>query len=143
FRVAVKAADKLVEDGGTILVLSAKYGLIELDRNIVPYNLKLGQPGAITVDELRRQLRPYRGATIIALLPKPYDALLAAAFRTDRYHNPLRGSRGSGDHCTRCASIARDSWSAIASDRRLFEWRLVRPHQDEPRQERRWKKRAR
>jgi hypothetical protein len=40
-----------------VYVLSAKYGLLTLDDRIAPYELTLGQPGAVTVQRLRNQAR--------------------------------------------------------------------------------------
>ncbi|MGC5000587.1 DUF6884 domain-containing protein [Streptomyces sp. DT195] len=52
-----EAADALTADGGTILVLSALYGFVTLDQEIEPYDLRMGQPGSVTVEQLRRQAR--------------------------------------------------------------------------------------
>jgi hypothetical protein len=38
-----------------VLIVSAKHGLIHPDRVIAPYNQLMGEPGCVTVDELREQ----------------------------------------------------------------------------------------
>lgn len=40
---------------GNIFILSAKYGLLRLTDLVKSYNLKMGQPGSVKVDEVRRQ----------------------------------------------------------------------------------------
>ncbi len=52
-----EAADALTAEGGTVLVLSARYGLVTLDQEIEPYNLRMGQLGSVTVEQLREQAR--------------------------------------------------------------------------------------
>ncbi|MEU8657446.1 DUF6884 domain-containing protein, partial [Actinoplanes philippinensis] len=49
-----RAADAI---GGRLLILSARYGLISLDTWIEPYELRLGQAGAVTVPRVRAQAR--------------------------------------------------------------------------------------
>ncbi|MEU5163392.1 DUF6884 domain-containing protein [Streptomyces sp. NPDC020875] len=52
-----EAADALTADGGTVLILSALYGLVTLDQEIEPYDLRMGQLGSVTVEKLREQAR--------------------------------------------------------------------------------------
>ncbi|MGY1548261.1 DUF6884 domain-containing protein [Streptomyces sp. MN6] len=52
-----EAADALTAEGGTVLVLSARYGLVSLDQEIEPYDLRMGQLGSVTVEQLREQAR--------------------------------------------------------------------------------------
>jgi hypothetical protein len=70
---------------GQVLILSAEYGLIPLDRVIAPYDRKMGEPGSVTAGRLLRQavelnlLEPDRA--VYALLPQAYYATLARALR--------------------------------------------------------------
>lgn len=38
-----------------VYILSAKYGLLDLAREVEPYNLKMGQPGCVTVTQVCEQ----------------------------------------------------------------------------------------
>lgn len=42
-------------DRSRVLILSAKYGLLRLDDPVRPYELRMGRPGAVTVEEVRFQ----------------------------------------------------------------------------------------
>lgn len=108
FRSSLRAGERLVErHRGTVAILSARHGLVELDRVVEPYDLTLGQPGAIDAASLRPQLARFDGGDdVVALLPKRYDRLLADAVGTAP-PNPLRGSRGIGEQRGILARIAR------------------------------------
>lgn len=54
FRLCL-AAGLAVADPGRVLILSARYGLLSPDEPIRPYNLTIGDPGAVTVAELADQ----------------------------------------------------------------------------------------
>lgn len=74
-----------------ILILSAKLGLIEVDQEIEPYELKMGAAGSVTADEVRAQAialgmdwgpgEDDRPGEVYALLPKAYLAVLDEALR--------------------------------------------------------------
>jgi hypothetical protein len=53
FRAALRWAQTSGAD--RILILSAKHGLLELDTEVESYDLKFGDPGAITVEQVRQQ----------------------------------------------------------------------------------------
>jgi hypothetical protein len=46
--------------GGTVFILSAFHGLVKLDEEIEPYNLKMGQPGSIDAGAVRAQAEWFR-----------------------------------------------------------------------------------
>lgn len=91
FRNTLATAEAMAaEDGGLVLILSAKLGLIELDTVVAPYDVKMGDADAITpagilttavelgLDELDPEL--------YALLPAAYfDALAQALAPVDVY----------------------------------------------------------
>ncbi|WP_055689450.1 DUF6884 domain-containing protein, partial [Streptomyces prasinus] len=52
-----EAADALTADGGTVLILSALHGFVTLGQEIEPYDLRMGQLGSVTVEQLREQAR--------------------------------------------------------------------------------------
>lgn len=51
FRASIKYARTLAPDD-RIRILSARHGLIPLDRLVAPYELRFGQPGALDVPDL-------------------------------------------------------------------------------------------
>lgn len=84
FRNTLATAEAMAaEDGGLVLILSAKLGLIELDTVVAPYDVKMGDADAITpagilntavelgLDEVDPEL--------YALLPGAYFTALAEA----------------------------------------------------------------
>lgn len=67
-----------------ILVLSARYGLVDLDTVLDPYDLRIGDPGSVDVDTLTAQALALGidwGAQVYGLLPKAYLARLDQALR--------------------------------------------------------------
>lgn len=97
FRLA-KAAALQLADRHSVRVLSAKHGLLRLDDVVAPYDLTLGQPGAIDPDRLRWQVlqRGLWSRPVAALCPGRYARLLAAVFRD--VDQPLAGL-GIGCQC--------------------------------------------
>lgn len=71
----------------SILILSARYGLLGLDDPAEPYDLTMGQPGAIGADQLATQ------ATARGQLNQPVIALCSARY----------------------ASLARQVWADVAT----------------------------
>jgi hypothetical protein len=71
-----------------ILVLSAKYGLLRGDRVIAPYDLKMGQPGAITPRQVAVQASAM-GLThelqVISLAGRLYEPHVRAAWPHARF----------------------------------------------------------
>lgn len=66
-----------------VRILSAKHGLLRLDGELVdPYDLTLGQPGAITAAELAEQAAALGelGRPVVALCGKRYAALIGAVW---------------------------------------------------------------
>ncbi len=81
FRHSLAAAEALAaDDPGPILVLSAHYGLVPLDRVLHPYEQRMDQPGRIEEVNLTAQaLALDVDSDVQALLPRVYfDALDAA-----------------------------------------------------------------
>lgn len=83
---AVATADADEQDGcsARVLILSALHGLVELDTELDPYNVKMGDAGCITPEALAAQaveLGIGWGHEVYAMLPKAYLAALDAALR--------------------------------------------------------------
>ncbi len=55
YHVACRRAAAVLTTPDRILILSALYGLLPLDRVIAPYDLRMGRPGSISPEALRRQ----------------------------------------------------------------------------------------
>lgn len=90
FRLALQTALALA-DRTDVRILSARYGLLRLNRMIRPYDLTLGQPGAIAADQLLRQAVEAGdiGRPVLALCPARYAQLLQAVF--SEVETPLTG----------------------------------------------------
>ncbi|MBE9500787.1 hypothetical protein IHE61_31290 [Streptomyces sp. GKU 257-1] len=107
-----RAADALTANGGTILVLSARNGLIPLDRVTEPYDMRMGDPGCVTAAELRDQTTRMglaQAANVTILAGTAYTAAARAVW--PHASTPLAGSRGIGEHRTRLAALAREQFA--------------------------------
>ncbi|MFI7278543.1 DUF6884 domain-containing protein [Streptomyces sp. NPDC049879] len=105
---ARRAADALTRDDqdARVLILSAKYGLLPLDRWITAYDTRPGDPDAVSGETLRHQAHDLcvAGADVTVLAGQDYVALAREAF--PGVADPLGGSRGIGDHQARLARIS-------------------------------------
>jgi len=106
-RAARRAADVLTRTGraGRVLILSAKHGLVELDKHILNYNLRAGDPGTVDGEELRRQAHELgiSGAAVTVLGGRAYVGLAREVW--EDVDTPLAKARGIGDHLARLAAI--------------------------------------
>lgn len=85
-----------------VLILSALHGLVDPGTVLEPYDMKMGQPGSITVDRLTEQARGFGidwGSDVYALLPRPYLVRLDEALRTIYVYvqDVYEGCAGIGD----------------------------------------------
>lgn len=77
FTLMLRAARRLADtQGGRVLVLSARYGLVELDTVLDPYDVKMGGAGCVTPEILAGQLVALGPSSITTLLPHAYAAAL-------------------------------------------------------------------
>ncbi|MDO0939288.1 hypothetical protein QQY66_49180 [Streptomyces sp. DG2A-72] len=104
-RAMRQAADVLTRDSGRVLILSAKYGLVELSRYLPTYNLKAGAPGTVGGETLRRQAHELgiAGAAVTVLGGRAYVSLAGEVW--SGLDAPLDGSRGIGEQLARLADI--------------------------------------
>lgn len=80
FALMLRAARQVAErQSGRVLILSALHGLVELDTELAPYNVKMGQAGSIAPATLSAQLAALAPRSITALLPRAYCAALEEA----------------------------------------------------------------
>ena|GEM_PF-861234 len=130
-RAARRAADALLRPGDRVMILSAKHGLLALDDPIRPYELRLGQAGAVDADTVRRQaeeLGLLAAGEVIVLAGKAYADMVTAVW--PHALRPLDGYAGLGHQLHRLATIANttsvDLWAGTAASG------LGSPDLDEP-----------
>lgn len=105
-RLGLRAAAALTGPDLT-RILSARFGLMPLHQLVEPYNLRLGQPGSITVDQLREQASDQDllgHSNVVIFGGRDYTALAQQVW--PNAHTPLHGARGIGEQQQRLAAIA-------------------------------------
>ncbi|MGW1839616.1 DUF6884 domain-containing protein [Streptomyces sp. NPDC002067] len=103
-----RAADALTAAGGTVVILSARHGFLRPDQVIAPYETRMGEPGCVSVAQLRQQAREMGlsdAATVTVLAGAAYTAAAQAVW--PHAATPLAGSRGIGEHRARLAALTR------------------------------------
>lgn len=108
-RSARLAAARLAADlDAEVLILSALHGLTDLDTIVEPYDVTVGDAGAIGPIELAAQVaeRGLYGRRVVSLAGKRYSELLEAA-GIHQLERPLDGVAGLGPMRGRLAAIAR------------------------------------
>lgn len=104
-RACRQTADALTAEGGTTVILSGLHGFLPLDRTVEPYELRMGDLGSVTADQLRDQARELglaNARTVVVLA----GALYVDAARQVWPHAfaPLTG-RGIGRQLQRLAEL--------------------------------------
>lgn len=83
-----------------VVILSGLHGLLELDEVIEPYEQRIDADGAVTAEQLARQLREKDCTKIVALTPRAYTKALVDATwlmtRAPLVNAPLAGAAGVG-----------------------------------------------
>lgn len=89
-----EAAATLTADGGLVLILSSKYGLLRLTRMIAQYDMQPDSPKAVTPEKLRRQARRLGilDADVTVLGGRQYVELTREVW--PGAHAPLKGGIG-------------------------------------------------
>ncbi len=128
-----------------ILVLSARYGLVSLDQTIEPYDLKLGQPGSITADQVRAQAARrglLDGEEIVVLAGGAYAEIARGVW--PHAHFPLGGCRGIGEQRARLAALVNERrwrgtfqlpasmWARLTPDEQAAYWLQADPPSTSP-----------
>lgn len=95
------------------LILSAAHGLLRLDDEIDPYNLRMGQPGAVGADQVLRQAttQGLLDETPIVLAGTAYTSVASTVWPTA--HTPLAGVGGMGKQLAALARHAQDPASLL------------------------------
>jgi hypothetical protein len=106
FRACKRAAFVLAPQS-QILILSARYGLLGLDDEVEPYDLRMGQAGSVSIEVVRGQAeqRSLLDAEVIALGGRRYTDIACAVWPCCR--TPLAGLGGLGQHMHRLSEIER------------------------------------
>jgi hypothetical protein len=106
-RAARRAADVLAGPAGRVLILSAKWGLLELGDPVAPYEQHMSKPGAIAVDTVRAQARELgiADATDVTVIAgKAYADVVTAVW--PHAARPLDGTHGMGEQLARMKALA-------------------------------------
>ncbi|MFD6918894.1 DUF6884 domain-containing protein [Streptomyces sp. NPDC059944] len=105
-RACRRAAEAL--EPGRLLILSARYGLLDLDDVIEPYDTPHGAADSITADAVLEQARQrdviLRGP-VVALGGARHVSLVRAVW--PEALTPLAGTRGMGEQMARLAELRR------------------------------------
>lgn len=106
FRAALATAEHLAP--GRVLILSARYGLIDPAEVVEPYDLRIDQAGAVTVPELVAQahaLDVHQARNVTVLTGAAYWHRARAVWPVATW--PLEGLPGIGAHLRRLAELRR------------------------------------
>jgi len=83
FKSMFSCARKWASRREDIYILSAKYGLVQMDRVLPPYDTRIASPDAVTIQEVRDQAEQFGlmdSQDIILLGGKDYVSVLKAVF---------------------------------------------------------------
>jgi hypothetical protein len=106
-RAARRAADAISTPGDRVMILSARYGLLDPADRILRYEMRLGSRGAIIAQSLREQaeqLGVLDTVQVVVLAPAAYGTLAAQVWPHAQL--ALAGTRGIGDQMARFAALA-------------------------------------
>lgn len=87
-----------------VLVLSARYGLLELQERIEPYDLRMGQSGCVDADTIRLQAQRLGVLDADVVVVGGTDYVERAAVVWPDAALPLRGCRGIGEQLRRLSN---------------------------------------
>ncbi|MEV7228330.1 DUF6884 domain-containing protein [Polymorphospora sp. NPDC051019] len=112
-RACRRAADRI---GGRLLILSARYGLLNPNTVIDPYDLRMNQPGAVTVPTLRAQARRMGidvADSVTVLAGRDYADPVTAVW--PHAARPLDGTRGMPEQMAMLAELARTPTTPVVT----------------------------
>ncbi|MER7701607.1 DUF6884 domain-containing protein [Kitasatospora sp. NPDC097605] len=117
-RALRRAADALTSHWGTVLILSAKHGLVRPDRLLGPYDMAITDTAAVTSEHLRQHAEAFDlpNAEVVFLGGTSYADVLRPAVPHSVL--PLAGTRGIGEQLSRL----REYYDPAGSDRRAACW---------------------
>lgn len=111
-QLARRAADAMVArgDAGRVVILSALHGLVDVDRVVEPYDVRLGEAGIVPLARrVAGQLIALEAEQVVGLVPSLYRRALALGCHATGVVDvwPLDGCAGVGYQRQRLAAIAR------------------------------------
>ena len=115
-RACRRAADRL---NARLVILSARYGFLTPNTLIEPYELRMGQVGAVTVPTLRAQARRMGidvAGTVTVLAGRDYADPVSAVW--PHALRPLDGTRGMPEQMAVLAELARTPTTPVVTDPR-------------------------
>lgn len=115
-RACRAAADRLAADtGARVMILSAWYGLVSLERPLWTYNVTAGDPRAVKPYRIRRQAvaMGVLDADVTVLAGSRYVRLAREVFPDAAA--PLEGTRGIGEQLARLKRIRETGRQALAA----------------------------
>ncbi|MFD8664860.1 DUF6884 domain-containing protein [Streptomyces microflavus] len=102
-----RAADAISSQDQTarVLILSSRYGILNLDDLISPYDLRMGEEGSVTSEQLRQQAGDLGilNAHVTVLGPRAYEEASRTVW--PELTAPLAGARGIGEQLAKLADI--------------------------------------
>ncbi|MEV8335671.1 DUF6884 domain-containing protein [Streptomyces niveus] len=120
YHLSLRSAADALTDPSLIRICSALHGLVDLERSLRSYNVRLGDPNAITQEKVAGHAASLgvHDADVIFLGGQGYADLLRPA--VPHLYTPLVG--GMGDHRGQCRQARenpalRDAWWNAAADR--------------------------
>ncbi len=116
-RAARRAAAALTDDAHT-LILSARYGLLRLDDPIEPYELRIGDPQAISSPALRDQAESLRLLVLDRCIVLAGGCYVEVCKPVWPYlEHPLAGTQGIGEQMSKLAALARTARGVVTVTR--------------------------
>lgn len=111
FRLQLRAAEAIADE---VLILSALHGLVPLNMQLEPYDVRMGDPTAISPAVLATQVwfRNLDAEQVTALLPKAYYDCLLEACRLAGCPPPANlfaGTKGIGEQRAVASKLARSA----------------------------------
>jgi hypothetical protein len=112
YRLCLAAARSIAADD-SIMILSARYGLVTLTQRLMPYDLTLGQPGAVGPNKVLTQAVVHRvlGRPVIVLASARYADLIRQVWDDGMVTAPL-AHQGIGRQRATLARIRREGVTA-------------------------------
>lgn len=114
YHLACRRAAARVTSSKHTLILSALHGLLALDEEVEPYDLRMGEPGSVTPEHVRQQAVAkgvLDAAQVVVLAPAAYATVAGAVW--PHAQTPLAGVGGIGMHLKVLADIAHDPQCAV------------------------------
>lgn len=83
FKSNLRWVRSVCDDLERVFILSAKHGLVRANKRLTCYNLKMGDPGSVTVDTLKAQIRELgflQSTPVVVLAGASYLGMLRKVF---------------------------------------------------------------